>query len=128
VNRILATLASAILVCAPGLQAQQPAKIPLVVKCQCDDPNSRLFETAVRDAVAASPRYYEVHAEREDKTAYYRLVLVAVDADPAPVVVSVVVLHGDLFMTSAVRVCGTSKLAWCASSVLSVADHAIQNQ
>lgn len=126
-NRILAALAFTILGCAPRT-AQQPVKTPLVVVCQCDDPNSRLFETAVRDAIAASPRYYEVHPNREDKTSYYKLVLVAIDADPAPVVVSVVVLRGDLFMTSAVRVCGTSKLAWCASSVLSVADHAIQSQ
>ncbi len=127
-NRILAALAFTILGCGLRTQAQQPAKIPLVVVCQCDDPNSRLFETAVRDAVAASPRYYEVHPNREDRTSYYRLVLVALDADPAPVVVSVVVLRGDSFMTSAVRVCGTLKIAWCASGVLAVADHAIQSQ
>ena len=126
-KRIPAIILTCILI-VPSLFGQQPAKTPLVIVCQCDDPNSRLLETAVRDAVATNPRYREIHPEREDKTPYYRLVLVAMDADPAPVVVFVVVLHGDAFMTLGVRVCGTTKMEWCANNILSTADHAIQNQ
>lgn len=86
------------------LRAQRPAKTPIVIVCGCDDPNSRMLESAVRDAVAASPRYYEVHPDREDKSDYHRLVLAAIDDSPQSVAVSVVVLDGDIFMTSGVRV------------------------
>jgi len=112
----------------PGLKAQQPVKTPLVVVCSCDDLNSRMLESMVRDSVAASPRYYEIHPNREDKATYYRLILVALDDTPSSIAVSAVVLHGDSFVTSAVRVCGVNKLTWCAGTILSFADHAIQNR
>jgi hypothetical protein len=108
-----------------ALNAQQPTKTPLVIVCECDDLNSRIFESKIRDAVAGSPRYYEIRPGRDDKTYYHRLVLVALDDTPQSVVMSVVVLRGDIFMTSSVRACGKNNLDWCANSVLSIADHAI---
>ena len=127
-NRLRPVVTYLLLLSCLKLNAQQPpAKTPLVIVCDCDDLNSRTLETAVRDVVAGSPRYYEVHPDREDKTAYYRLVLVALDDTPQSIAVSVVVLHGDSFMTSAVRICGINRMAWCAGTILSSADHAIQS-
>lgn len=107
---------------------QASAKAPLVIVCDCDDLNSRTLETAIRDAVAGSPRYYEIHPGREDKAAYYKLVLVALDDTPQSIAISVVALHGDSFMTSAVRVCGINRMTWCANTILSFADQATQRQ
>lgn len=126
-NSLTAALSCVILVaCASNLQAQQPPKTPLVIVCSCDDMNSRMFESAVRDAVAASPRYIEVRPDQA-KSGDYRLVLVTIDDTSSSIALSIVVLHGETFMTSGVRVCGANKLAWCASNVLASADHAIQN-
>lgn len=108
-------------------QPQQPTKTPLVIVCSCEDLNARGFEAAVRDVLAASPRYYEVHADQTDKTEHYRLLLVAIDDADSSVAVSFVVLRGNYFMTTGVRVCGLNKMAWCANNILAAADHAIQS-
>jgi hypothetical protein len=99
VNRTFKVASLLSLVCVLMLNAQQsqpPTKVPLVVVCGCDESDSRMLESAVRDAVAVSPRYYELRPGPDDKTPYYRLVLVAIDDDVSSIAVSFVVLHVQL--------------------------------
>ena len=129
-NRKIASLAlllAASVSVTDGQLSQQVAKKPLVIVCGCDESNPRMLESAIRDAVALSPRYYDFRPSTNDKAPYYRLVLVAIDDDVSTIAVSFFVLRGDSFVTSGVRVCGINKMAWCANNILASADHAIQS-
>lgn len=121
----------------PLINAQEPSKIPVFVDCTCDDAVGALYATALRDAIANSPRYTEAPgyyrtgpAPKRDKIRNWSISVVAMDDDSQnpghSSALSVVILLGpDLFIQQFVQVCGRERAATCAARTLADLDNQV---
>lgn len=119
-------------------QPQAKAKAKIYVECTCDDPVATLYATALRDAIANSPRYVEAEASespgKDGKGSDPNWVLSIVSIDDSTSVadvstaLSVVMKVGDnFFLTHWIQVCGRDKVAYCASQTLANFDSKIHH-
>jgi hypothetical protein len=114
--RLLAILGAALLV-IPA----QAEKADVHVECTCEDSAGSQVATALRDLIAASPRYNSVNENRGG----WRMVLVsaAVTASDSASAIGYRILRGNIvFHSSGVRVCGKDSVDWCARSLYSSLD------
>jgi hypothetical protein len=128
---------SALLVCAVPALGQESGKIRVKVICSCDDNVGQMYASALRDALATSPRYKETSEDsfkKPDGTiAYYPFTIDAVSLDPSgnnngqETVVSVALTVGSMYLTNLVQYCPVAKVAECAHRALASLDRAINS-
>jgi hypothetical protein len=112
----------ALLLSSPALA--QTAKTPIEIGCnpkEGDMVGANLC-TAVRDAVATSPRYIEVNANPKG----YRLRVTTIPTnDKQATAASVVLTWDDYYMSNLVQTCGSGRIAECAQGLVSSFDEDI---
>ncbi len=112
---------------APG---QAPAKKAIKFQCTCDDSVGVRYATAMRDLIAASPRYKSAteFTVGEGKGSVWNLGVRVVSIDPTvgktgnSTVLSVVLTVGPLYMTSYVQVCTSDGVSSCAADTFAEID------
>ena len=113
--------------------AGQSPKTPVVFDCDCTDSVGSQYATAVRDLLAASPRYTLAFTAEEKgkdgKPTTFRWHIKGLSLDPSSnnngqdSVISVVLLVGDgIYMTQQVQWCPQSKIQSCAAGTVSFMD------
>lgn len=122
-----------------AVPAMGQTKTTVVFDCTCSDPVGARFATAVRDALASSPRYMlgytAVEKDKDGKATRYHWHLKAVSLDPTPdnegrsTAISLVLLVGDdVFLTHMVQSCGINKVDSCAADAVSFMDGYINSK
>lgn len=115
--------------------AAQLVKQKIHIECICNDPVGAEYATALRDAIAQSPRY-ELAASAsqgtgKDLTYNWDLRIATVD-DGTPTsrgystAISVVLVVGDIYISHQVQVCGRDMISDCARRALSWVDGTLQ--
>lgn len=108
-------------------------RVKVKFSCDCGDQVGSLYATALRDSLAASPRYIETPDESEprsegSKDRLYHLVIqvVSVDIENPPgghqAALSVVFTFAGTLLGQRVQVCGAQSAAQCAASTLASLD------
>jgi len=108
-------------------------RVKVKFSCDCDDQVGALYATALRDSLAASPRFVETPDESEpkgdgSKDRLYHLVIqvVSVDIENPPgghqTALSVIFTFAGTVLGQRVQVCGASSVAQCAASTLASFD------
>ena len=108
-------------------------RVKVRFSCDCDDQVGSLYATALRDTLAASPRFIETPDESEPGSAeskgrLYHLVIqvVSVDIENPPgghqAALSVVFTFAGTMLGQRVQVCGAQSVAHCAASTLASLD------
>lgn len=110
--------------CALG---QNNSRIPIYVQCDCSSTLAMTYATALRDAVANSPRYSlsteSIKASNGGSNNQWILRIVAIPEGSQDIIaISVAFTFGDVFISNMVQTCGSEKVAECAKSTLSSAD------
>jgi len=119
-----------VLLLAATLQAHAQAtnkKTLVEFKCTCEENLSLRYAAAVRDLLAKSPRYEEVHA---NSGIFYSWQVSVVSSglsdrdrtNSDSIALSVVVTKGGFLMTHAVLLCGSGRLQGCAENTLAALD------
>lgn len=122
-----------------GTQAQEPSKTLLKVDCTCNDPIGVKYASALRDLIAASPRYALTNASEQPiqagkKYPKYNFVvsIVTVDSNSPPdgtlAAIGTVLTIAGMKMRQWVQVCGVLRYKECALDTLSYIDGEINSQ
>jgi hypothetical protein len=114
--RLLAVLSAALLV-IPA----QAEKANVRVDCTCEDSVGSQVATALRDLIAASPRYNNVN----DDHGGWKMVLVSApvtSSDPASAIGYTILRGNIVFHRSGVKICGKESVDWCARSLYASLD------
>jgi hypothetical protein len=124
-----------LLCCVLPAEAQSPHKTGVKINCECADATGILYASALRDAVAESPRYEEVTiSESKDRNgkivSNWQLNIVSLDpsddSSGKSAVLAVVVLLGDEhYAGQMAQSCGYSAVNRCAVRTLSYLDSVI---
>ena len=120
-----------------GVGDAQQHKTPIAFTCTCKDDAGALFATALRDVIAASPRYYLADMA-DDKDAKgnsitkWHLSAVSIDANSSSpgnkTAISIVTsLGGTYLMDNAIQICGKDVAKSCAEGIFSDLDQMITN-
>ena len=125
------------LICPIALGQEQPHKTAIYLECPCSDPVGSVYATALRDAIASSPRYAETHnSEEKDsngKVKVYHWHLDIISLDPfnnggQNAVLSLVLLAGDdIFMTHSVQFCPKVEMQSCVQQTVAFFDSFISS-
>ena len=113
-----------------SLHAQAPSKIPVKFTCTCSDPVGARYATALRDLVAASPRYSAssdyVVGKGEDEVWHWGIRVVSLDPTVGKLgestVLSVTLTFGNLYIDAVVQSCLADSPKHCAEDTLSSLD------
>jgi hypothetical protein len=119
--------------------SSQTEKTPIYIDCACDDQVGQLYATALRDAVATSPRFTEASVKEvkspDGKTSVYNLVLaiVTLDVETPPgghsTAISAVLLMGNNFLFAQwVQACGRNVVQSCAEATLANLDRHLHSK
>jgi hypothetical protein len=127
-------IAAVILISATCALGQTTPKTKIYVSCTCDDPIGAQYATALRDAIARSPRYTLASASVEgagkDKTYNWTLSIVSIDDTPATpgtsTAISVVLQIGIIITSQRIQVCGYSAVDRCAAAAMANLDSDLQ--
>lgn len=113
-------------------QSAEAKKIPVKFTCTCTDIVGEAYATALRDALAKSPRYREAYLAQykisNGKFAYnWQIKVVSMDPSRNSLgtrtVLSVVFLFGDTeYLDNVVQICGNAAASKCASATLASFD------
>jgi hypothetical protein len=140
--KTMKTIATLATVALTALAHAEPktTKMPVMASCstQAGDNVGERVCTALRDRIAASPRYYLVDTSKgfAKDALVYRLALITLSDDNQPVATTdsasvlgttMLLTTGDpdtpyIYMNSTVNICGSNKVAWCADSIFSSFD------
>jgi len=99
----------------------QTSKTPIEISCSSKPGDSVGSEvcTAIRDIVAASPRYREV--DQNSDGYQIKLITVAIEEN-VNTAVSMVTLWNNMYLTNVVQTCGVNAVSRCAHSMVSSFD------
>jgi hypothetical protein len=112
--------------------AQPPvSKIPVFFQCTCDDLVGSRIATAVRDLIAASPRYAKSGSEftRQGANVFpiwsIRVVTRDTDENASRTMIAVAFTRGLFFESLSVQSCGSLRVKECAEGILADLDRQI---
>jgi hypothetical protein len=111
-------------------------RVKVKFSCDCSDQVGSLYATALRDSLAASPRFVETADDSEPKSdgskdRLYHLVIqvVSVDIENPPEgrqsALSVVFTFAGSLLGQRVQVCGAQSVVQCVASTLASFDNAL---
>jgi len=114
-----------------------PPKTKVKFICTCNDDVGAKFATALRDLLAASPRYMETDDDNDKifpnvkQRFVWVLSIVSVDASPgnpgSATAMSTVLLGGPIFLKQQEYLCGTNNVKHCAEDTFSYLDSTAAN-
>ncbi len=113
-----------------SLHAQAPQKLPVKFTCTCSDPVGARYATALRDLIAASPRYTAssdyVVGKGDDEVWHWGIRVVSLDPTVGKLgdstVLSVTLTFGNLYVDAVVQSCLADSPKHCAEDTLSSLD------
>jgi hypothetical protein len=112
--------------------AQAPVrKIPIFFQCTCDDPVGSRIATAIRDLIAASPRYFksgsEFNRQGADVVPIWSIRMVTRDTDENATrsMIAVAFTRGLFYESLSVQSCGSLRVRECAEGILADLDRQI---
>lgn len=121
-----------------GQSGQSTKKIAVKFSCSCSDTVGRAYATALRDALAESPRYREVYTAIEklpngNTVDHWHIIAVSVDPSQSKsgysTAIAITFLFGNTyFLTEEVKSCGMERVKECAQDTISDFDNLMNDQ
>lgn len=116
-------------------QMEMPSKTAIYIDCTCEDMVGALYATALRDAIARSPRYSLASSPSEGsgKNLKYNWTLSIVSINDTAgstgisTAISTVLNIGDIMFGQHIQSCGIDMVTSCAATTLASADNDLQN-
>jgi len=115
---------------------QAPTKVKIYVECTCDDIVGAQYATALRDAIARSPRYELASSPSvgvgKSLIYWWSLSIVTLDDSNSPAepghktAISIVLTFNAAMVSQHIQTCGVSAVDHCAAMTLSSTDNEIQ--
>lgn len=109
---------------------QNANKAGVKFDCTCNDSVGARYATAVRDLIAASPRYEsaEDFVENPGKSAIYHMGIRVVSLDPQAgnpghgSALSIVITWGAFYLASSLQICTSDGVRECAENTMAIMD------
>ena len=105
-----------------------PSKLPVWLRCKCDDPVASLVATSIRDEVSVSTRY-RLSSESDAQFIIAIIGRKIEPMEPPSSALSLVFVRasGHRLLGHEILLCSASKTKWCAQMALSDFDDAVAN-